>query len=74
VKSSAYEQAYKIVDEDWQGALDAGRSGEELLEAFFTASLFNFVVRFVDGLGLGTAVQASRISQLEVPEGEPASG
>jgi uncharacterized peroxidase-related enzyme len=63
-------EAYKIVDEDWQGALDAGWTEEELLETFFTAALFNFIVRFVDGLGLGTSVQSSRISQLEVSEAE----
>lgn len=62
--------AYKIVDSDWQRALDAGWSTEELLEAFFTTSLFNFITRMVDGLGLGTIVAASRISQLDVPEGE----
>lgn len=62
-------EAYKIVDRDWQGAIDAGWTEEELLEAFFTASLFNFIVRFVDGLGLGTSVQSSRISQLDVPDG-----
>lgn len=68
------KEAYKIIDEDWQRTLDAGWSEEELLEAFFTAALFNFIVRFVDGLGLGTSVQSSRISQLEVPEGESVPG
>jgi uncharacterized peroxidase-related enzyme len=63
-------EAYKIVDEDWQLGLDAGWTQEELLEAFFTTSLFNFITRMVDGLGLGYSVQASRISQLDVPEGE----
>jgi uncharacterized peroxidase-related enzyme len=62
-------EAYKVVDEDWQGGLDAGWSQEELLETFFTAALFNCIVRLVDGLGLGASVQASRISQLEVPDG-----
>lgn len=61
-------EAYKIVDEDWQGAKAAGWTEEELLEAFFTTSLFGFITRMVDGLGLGTSVAASRISQLEVPQ------
>ena len=62
------QNAYKIVDADWQRAQDAGWSTDELLEAFFTASLFNAITRMVDGLGLGTTVTASRISQLEVPD------
>ncbi|MFR9797582.1 carboxymuconolactone decarboxylase family protein [Streptomyces sp. MS06] len=62
-------EAYKITDEDWQSALDAGWTAEELLEAFFTTSLFNFITRMVDGLGLGTSVTASRISQQDVPAG-----
>jgi uncharacterized peroxidase-related enzyme len=62
-------EAYKIVDADWQGGLDAGWTQEELLEAFFTTSLFNFITRMVDGLGLGYSVAASRISQLD-PNGD----
>jgi uncharacterized peroxidase-related enzyme len=62
-------EAYKITDEDWQRALDAGWSTEELLEGFFTAAMFNMITRMVDGLGLGYSVRASRISQLEVPAG-----
>lgn len=58
-------EAYKIVDADWQGALSAGWTDEELLEAFFTTSLFGFITRMVDSLGLGTSVAASRISQLD---------
>lgn len=60
-------EAYKITDEDWQEALAAGWSAEELLEAFFTASMFNFITRMVDGLGLGYSVAASRVSQQEIP-------
>ncbi len=63
--------AYAITDEDWQVALDAGWSSDDLLEAFFTAALFNFITRMVDGLGLGTSVRASRISQQELPRDEP---
>ncbi|GAA0458521.1 hypothetical protein Aca07nite_64910 [Actinoplanes capillaceus] len=67
--------AYKITDEDWEKALDAGWTADELLEAFFCAALFNFITRLVDGLGLGTTVTKSRISQQELPEetviGEP---
>lgn len=62
-------EAYKITDDDWQQALDAGWSTEELLEGFFTASMFNFINRMVDGLGLGTSVLASRTSQLDVQTG-----
>jgi alkylhydroperoxidase family enzyme len=65
-------EAYKITDVDWQGALDAGWSNEELLEGFFTASMFNFITRMVDGLGLGYSVAASRVSQQEVPAGDEA--
>jgi uncharacterized peroxidase-related enzyme len=60
-------EPYKITDTDWQQALDAGWSCDELLEAFFTTALFNFITRMVDGLGLGTSVTASRISQQDVP-------
>jgi uncharacterized peroxidase-related enzyme len=60
--------AYKITDEDWQHALDAGWTTDDLLEAFFCAALFNFITRLVDGLGLGTTVTRSRISQQELPD------
>jgi uncharacterized peroxidase-related enzyme len=58
--------AYRITDEEWQTTLDAGWSTEELLEGVFTASLFNFITRLVDSLGLGTSVTQSRISQQPV--------
>lgn len=64
--------AYRITDEDWQVALDAGWTVDDLLEAFFCAALFNFITRLVDGLGLGTTVTRSRISQQE-PPGDSAS-
>jgi uncharacterized peroxidase-related enzyme len=65
--------AYRITDSDWQVALDAGWTADDLLEAFFCAALFNFITRLVDGLGLGTTVTRSRISQQELPDGaEPA--
>jgi uncharacterized peroxidase-related enzyme len=60
--------AYRITDDDWQTALDAGWTADDLLEAFFCAALFNFITRLVDGLGLGTTVTRSRISQQEVPD------
>ena len=60
--------AYRITDSDWQGALDAGWTTDDLLEAFFCAALFNFITRLVDGLGLGTTVTQSRISQQELPD------
>ncbi|MFD7660359.1 carboxymuconolactone decarboxylase family protein [Actinosynnema sp. NPDC059797] len=63
-------EAYKVTDEDWQHALEAGWTAEELLEAFFTSSMFNFITRMVDGLGLGLSVAASRVSQQEVPQQE----
>lgn len=59
--------AYKITDSDWQEALDAGWTVDDLLEAFFCAALFNFITRLVDGLGLGTTITRSRISQQELP-------
>lgn len=58
-------EAYKVVDADWQAGLAAGWTQEELLEAFFTTSLFGFITRMVDSLGLGYSVAASRISQLD---------
>jgi uncharacterized peroxidase-related enzyme len=61
-------EAYKVTDEDWRHARDAGWNDEELLEAFFTASMFNFITRMVDGLGLGYSVAASRVSQQEIPD------
>jgi uncharacterized peroxidase-related enzyme len=65
--------AYRITDSDWQVALDAGWSADDLLEAFFCAALFNFITRLVDGLGLGTTITQSRISQQELPDAaEPA--
>lgn len=60
--------AYRITDSDWQVALDAGWTSDDLLEAFFCAALFNFITRLVDGLGLGTTVTRSRISQQELPD------
>lgn len=63
------KEAYKITDKDWSVALDAGWTSEELLEGFFIASMFNFITRMVDGLGLGFSVAASRVSQQEVPAG-----
>lgn len=62
-------EAYRVNDEDWGTALDAGWSEDELLEAVFCATLFNFITRLVDSLGLGTTVTRSRISQQEVPTG-----
>jgi uncharacterized peroxidase-related enzyme len=62
-------EPYKIGDQDWQRALDAGWSTDELLEGFFIASMFNFITRMVDGLGLGASVAASRVSQQEIPDG-----
>jgi uncharacterized peroxidase-related enzyme len=55
--------AYRITDEDWAAATAAGWGDDELLEAVFCAALFNFITRLVDGLGLGTSVRESRISQ-----------
>jgi uncharacterized peroxidase-related enzyme len=55
--------AYRIVDQDWRQATEAGWTGEELLEAVFCAALFNFIPRLVDSLGLGTSVTHSRISR-----------
>lgn len=55
-------EAYKITDTDWSAALAAGWAEGELLEAVFIASLFNFITRMVEGLGLGAALQQSRIA------------
>ncbi|MFE0640950.1 carboxymuconolactone decarboxylase family protein [Streptomyces sp. NPDC058877] len=55
--------AYKVTDEEWDRVAAAGWSNEEMLEAVFTAALFAFINRLVDGLGLGSSVAHSRISQ-----------
>ncbi|MFE0704550.1 carboxymuconolactone decarboxylase family protein [Streptomyces sp. NPDC058872] len=55
--------AYKVTDEEWARVAAAGWSDEEMLEAVFTAALFAFINRLVDGLGLGSSVAHSRISQ-----------
>jgi uncharacterized peroxidase-related enzyme len=45
--------ANRITDADWNRALTAGWSEDELLEAVFCAALFSFINRLVDSLGLG---------------------
>lgn len=55
-------EAHKISDEDWAAAARAGWAEGELLEAMYIAALFNFITRLVEGLGLGAALQRSRIS------------
>jgi uncharacterized peroxidase-related enzyme len=62
------ETPYKITDEDWENTLAAGWSSEALLEAVFIASLFNFITRLVDSLGLGASMAQSRISQQQQDE------
>ncbi|MFE3176331.1 carboxymuconolactone decarboxylase family protein [Amycolatopsis sp. NPDC059090] len=64
--------ATRIGDADWEGARAAGWSEEELLEAVFTAALFNFVVRLVDSFGLSTAMTRSKVSGL--PASAPGNG
>ncbi|MEO5876357.1 MAG: peroxidase-related enzyme [Streptosporangiaceae bacterium] len=49
--------AHRITDADWDRAVEAGWSSEELLEAVFCSALFNFVNGLVDALGLRNAVQ-----------------
>lgn len=58
------QAAYKVTDEDWTRAAAAGWTNADLLEAVFTAALFNFITRLVESTGLGTTVTASRVSQL----------
>jgi uncharacterized peroxidase-related enzyme len=55
-------EAYKVTDGDWNAALDAGWSQGELLDAVFVASLFNFITSMVESLGLGSALQRSRVA------------
>jgi uncharacterized peroxidase-related enzyme len=64
--------AYRITDEDWDRVAQAGWSGEEMLEAVFTASLFAFINRLVDGFGLGTSMTRSRISRQSDADAEAA--
>lgn len=54
--------AFRITDEDWARTEAAGWSNAEMLEAVFTASLFAFINRLVDGLGLGNSVTRSRVA------------
>lgn len=54
--------AHRITDEDWAVATEAGWSNDELLEAVFCAGLFNFINRLVESLGLGSALQQSKIA------------
>jgi uncharacterized peroxidase-related enzyme len=54
--------AFRITDEDWARTEAAGWSNAEMLEAVFTAALFAFINRLVDGLGLGNSVTRSRIA------------
>jgi uncharacterized peroxidase-related enzyme len=60
--------AYKVTDSDWERTLAAGWSSDQLLEGVFCTALFNFITRLVDGLGLGTSVTQSRISQQPADE------
>lgn len=62
VVTKVTDEAYRITDQDWADALAAGWTEGELLEAVFIAALFNFITRVVDSLGLGAALQRSRIS------------
>ncbi|GAB2691547.1 carboxymuconolactone decarboxylase family protein [Kitasatospora kifunensis] len=55
--------AYRITEADWARVEAAGWSNEEMLEAVFTAGLFAFINRLVDGFGLGAAMTRSRIAQ-----------
>ena len=54
-------EAYKIVDEDMHHLRGIGWTDEELLEAIWTACLFNAIVRLVNTLGL------YRLGQLAAP-------
>jgi hypothetical protein len=58
------QAAYTVTDDDWARAAAAGWTNAHLLEAVFTAALFNFITRLVDSVGLGTTMTASRVSQL----------
>jgi uncharacterized peroxidase-related enzyme len=58
------QAAYQVTDGDWAQAAAAGWTSADMLEAVFTAALFNFITRLVDSAGLGTTVTASRVSQL----------
>ncbi|MFG2049435.1 carboxymuconolactone decarboxylase family protein [Micromonospora sp. NPDC048935] len=55
--------AYKITNQDWDRAGQAGWSEAEILEAVFVASLFAFINRLVDATGLGSSVERSRIAR-----------
>jgi uncharacterized peroxidase-related enzyme len=45
-------EAFKVSDEDFDHLRELGWTDDELLEAVWTASLFNGIVRLVDTLGL----------------------
>jgi uncharacterized peroxidase-related enzyme len=60
-------EAYKITDTDFDKLRDSGWTDDQLLEAIWTASLFNGIVRLVDTLGL------YRLGQLAQPPPSPAA-
>jgi uncharacterized peroxidase-related enzyme len=67
------KHAYKVTDEDWDQAREAGWTTEQVLEGVFCASLFNFITRIVDSTGLGTSVTQSRISQQQADDQDSAA-
>ncbi len=46
------EEAFRVTDQDFDHLRELGWTDDELLEAAWTASLFNGIVRLVDTLGL----------------------
>ncbi|WP_329137671.1 peroxidase-related enzyme [Streptomyces sp. NBC_01476] len=63
--------AFRITEADWARTEAAGWSNAEMLEAVFTAAMFAFINRMVDGLGLGNSVTRSRVASQ--PEGATVS-
>jgi len=53
------KSAYRITDDDTERLRDRGWTDAELLEAIWTACIFNAVVRLVDTFGLSAVGQFS---------------
>ncbi|WP_405016047.1 carboxymuconolactone decarboxylase family protein [Kitasatospora sp. NBC_00070] len=66
--------AYRITDEEWDRVAAAGWNNDEMLEAVFTAGLFAFINRLVDGYGLGSSMTRSRVASQSEAGADAAAG
>src|SRR5262249_13885637 len=66
-------EAYKIVDAEMDHLRNLGWTDDELLEAVWTACLFNAIVRLADTLGLYRIGQLATPTELVSGDGVPAT-